>query len=352
LDQTLPIALDAMGGDHAPLSVVEGAAMALRKLPKLQFIFYGKEPLITPLLDERPALKAVSRVVHTEDVVANDAKPSVALRSGKTSSMRLAIDAVKSGEALAAISSGNTGALMAMAKLVLKTLPGINRPAIASVFPSQKGKVVMLDLGANLECSAEDLFQFAVMGDAYARAVLHMAYPRVGLLNVGSEESKGHPEIREAGKMLKKSSLDINFAGFVEGNDVPQGTVDVVVADGYGGNIMLKTAEGTAKLIGTALKDAFRSNIWTRLAYLLASETMGKFKKRMDPRRYNGAMFLGLNGVAVKSHGGADAYAFSHAIRHAVELVRNNTNQRIIDELAQAGPILEDVGESQAENVP
>ena len=335
----LPIALDAMGGDNAPASVVEGAALAMQRLEGLRFLFFGDSARIEPLIASHAGLQAVSQVVHTDAMIAADAKPSVALRQGKSSSMRLAIDAVQDGRAQAVVSAGNTGALMAMAKLVLKTLPGINRPAIASLFPTYRGSVVMLDLGANLECSAEDLFQFAIMGDAYARAVLHLESPRVGLLNVGSEETKGHPEIREAGLMLRESG--VNFHGFVEGNDVPLGKVDVVVADGFSGNVMLKTAEGTAKLMGMLLKDSFKSNFWTRLSYLIASKTMGVFKERLDSRRYNGAMFLGLNGVAVKSHGGADGFSFSHAITVAAGLVSNQTNQCIIEEMRVSGHVLE-----------
>jgi phosphate acyltransferase len=350
LNTSLPIALDAMGGDHAPASVIEGASIARRKFPELSFIFYGDEARIAPLLDHYPALKPVSRIVHTDVVVAADAKPSVALRQSKNSSMRLAIEAVEKGEAQAVVSAGNTGALMAISKLTLRMLPGINRPAIASVFPSYDGSVVMLDLGANLECSAEDLFQFAIMGDAYARAVLHQTNPRIGLLNVGTEESKGHPEIREAAQMLRDTPLAINFQGFVEGNDVPLGKVDVVVADGFGGNIMLKTAEGTAKLMTSFLRDSFRANKWTKLSYLIASKTMGQLKKKIDPRRYNGAMFLGLNGVAVKSHGGADSYAFYHAIKVAAGLVQAQTNRRIIEELQKSGHMHIASNEMKTEN--
>jgi len=335
----LPIALDAMGGDHAPMSVVEGAALALRKRPDLRFQFFGDESQIAPLLSRHPALEAVSEVIHCDHKVADDAKPSSALRQSKGSSMRTAIEAVHEGKAEAVVSAGNTGALMAIAKLVLKTLPGISRPAAASLFPTRDGQVVMLDLGANLECSAEELFQFAIMGDAYARAVLGLEYPRIGLLNVGEEENKGHPEIREAARMIRESDFDLNFYGFVEGNNVPQGLVDVVVSDGFSGNIMLKTAEGTARLVRDFQREAFNSNWVTRFSYLLAYQTMKILRKRLDPRRYNGAMFLGLNGVVVKSHGGADEYAFYFAILTAVDLAKHRTNQRIIDELKLSGPI-------------
>lgn len=339
MSEQLPIALDAMGGDHAPQSVVEGAALALKKLPNLRFLFCGHENEIEPLLRRFSALAAVSEVIHCDHKIADDAKPSSALRQSKGSSMRCAIEAAHEGRALAAVSGGNTGALMAISKLVLKTLPGISRPAAASLFPTRTGKVVMLDLGANLECSAEELFQFAIMGDAYARAVLGLEYPKIGLLNVGEEQNKGHPEIREAAQMLREVDFDLNFTGFIEGNHVPQGVVDVVVADGFSGNVMLKTAEGTAKLVGEFLKDAFNTNWITKLSYLLAYQTVKLLRKRLDPRRYNGAMFLGLNGVVVKSHGGADEYAFSFAIRSAAELVSHRTNQRIMEELKLSGAV-------------
>ena len=340
MHQHFTIALDAMGGDHAPACVVEGAEIALRKQPSLHFIFVGDEPKILPHLEKHPALAARSSVIHTEDTVANEVKPSIALRQGRKSSMQLAINAVKEGTANAIVSGGNTGALMAMSKLALRMLPGIKRPAAASIFPTETGEVVMLDLGANLEASAEELFQFAIMGDAYARTVSGIENPTVGLLNVGEEDNKGHPEIRDAAELIRTNEdLHLNFVGFVEGNHVPMGKVDVVVTDGFSGNVMLKTAEGTAKLISKRMKDAFNNNWATKLSYLLASKTMGNLRKSLDPRRYNGAMFLGLNGVTVKSHGGSDAYGFSHAIRTASGLLEHQANQRIIEELQQSGMI-------------
>ena len=326
-----------MGGDHAPACVIEGAEIALRKYPNLRFIFVGDEERIRPLLEEHQSLASVSSITHTNDTVSDEVKPSIALRQGRKSSMQLAINAVKKGEAHAVVSGGNTGALMAMSKLALRMLEGIKRPAAAGLFPTATGEVVMLDLGANLEADATELFQFSIMGDAYARALLGKVTPTIGLLNVGEEDNKGHPEIREAAELIRHSPLDLNFIGFVEGNDVPMGKVDVVVTDGFSGNVMLKTAEGTSKLIGQHVKDAFNNNWVTKLSYLLASKTMGNLKKLLDPRRYNGAMFLGLNGVAVKSHGGSDGYGFSHAIRTAVALLDNNANQRIIDEMAKSG---------------
>ncbi len=335
------IALDAMGGDHAPACVVDGAEIALRKKPDLRFIFVGDENKIIPLLEKHGHLAACSSVVHTDEMVENDVKPSVALRQGRKSSMQLVINEVKAGNAHAVVSGGNTGALMAMSKLALRMLPGIKRPAAASLFPTETGEVVMLDLGANLEADATELFQFAIMGDAYARGVLGIEHPTVGLLNVGEEDNKGHPEIQEAADLIRESDLDLNFQGFVEGNHVPMGKVDVVVTDGFSGNVMLKTAEGTAKLISKHMKDAFNSNWATKLSYIIASKTMSNLKKRLDPRRYNGAMFLGLNGVAVKSHGGSDAYGVSHAIRTAADLLESNANRLITEELKLSGMLQE-----------
>lgn len=339
MSERLPIALDAMGGDHAPQSVVAGAELALKKLPELKFLFFGDEAPLAALLQKYPKLQSVSEIIHCEDKIADDAKPSLALRQSKNSSMRKAIEAVQEGRAVAAVSGGNTGAMMAIAKLVLKTLPGINRPAAASLLPTRggSGSVVALDLGANLECNAEELFQFAIMGDAYARAVLGLEYPRVALLNVGEEDNKGHPEIREAARMLRESDFDINFIGFVEGTHIMQGNVDVVVSDGFTGNVMLKTAEGTARLMGEFIKDAFNSNLCTKLSYLMARPALKAMRKKLDPRRYNGAMFLGLNGVVVKSHGGSDEYAMSFAIRTAADFAKHRTNQRIIEELKLSG---------------
>ncbi|MDG3441537.1 phosphate acyltransferase PlsX [Nitrospirillum amazonense] len=330
----LRIALDAMGGDHAPDMVVDGADIARERCPNVDFLFVGDEQRISALLDSRPALKAISQVRHTADVVAMDAKPSVALRSGRGSSMRLAIDAVASGEAASVVSAGNTGALMAMAKFVLKTLPGIDRPAIASMLPTMRGDCVMLDLGANLECDADNLVQFAVLGTVFAQTVLGLLEPTIGLLNVGSEEQKGHEAIRTAASALRATPLARNFHGFVEGTDIAAGTVDVVVTDGFTGNVALKTAEGTGKLFGEFLRRTFQSSLLAKLGYLLARTAFNKLRQRMDPRRYNGAMFLGLQGVCVKSHGGTDGLGFANAICVAVDLVQHGFNEKIRKELA------------------
>jgi glycerol-3-phosphate acyltransferase PlsX len=336
----LTIALDAMGGDHAPDVVVAGADMARLRCPEIDYIFFGDEQRIKPLLANLPDLARISTIHHTPDAIVNDAKPAVALRGGRNSSMRLAIDAVAQGKAACIVSAGNTGALMAMAKFVLKTLPGIDRPAIASFFPTLRGESVMLDLGANIECDSRNLVEFAVMGSVFSRTVLGLMEPTVGLLNIGAEEVKGHESIKAAAAQLRVTPLPGKFHGFIEGNDIPYGTVDVVVTDGFTGNVALKTAEGTAKLYSEFLRRTFQSSILARLGYLLARNAFGKLRKRMDPRRYNGAMFLGLQGVCVKSHGGTDPTGFANAICVAVDLVTRGFNDTIKTEMARIGDLI------------
>jgi len=315
------IALDAMGGDHAPGMVLGGAAIAAVRHPKVDFALYGPEAQLAPLLAAQPALEGRARIVDTPDVVAADDKPSVALRQGRKSSMRKAIDAVGAGEASCAVSAGNTGALMAMAKFVLKTMPGIDRPAIASFFPTLKGESAMLDLGANIQVDADNLVQFAVMGEVLARTVLGVLKPTVGLLNVGSEELKGNEALRQAHAVLSDSNLPVSFHGFIEGDDIAAGTVDVIVTDGFTGNVALKTAEGTSKLIAEFVRQAFEHSLMAKIGYLFARRAMNKLRARTDARRYNGAMFLGLNGIVVKSHGGTDAVGFANAVSVAVDMV-------------------------------
>lgn len=344
----LPLALDAMGGDDAPASVLKGAEMALVRHPGLRFILFGNRQALEPLLAHMPALRGACEVIHTDVVVAMDEKPSVAVRQGRQSSMRLAIDAVQQEKAFGIVSAGNTGALMAMSKLVLKTLPGISRPAIVSLFPTQGGECVMMDLGANVECDARDLFHFAVMGDAFARAVLGLSHPRIGILNIGSEDMKGHESLQEAAQMIRNCGVGLAFHGFVEANHIPEGAVDVVVTDGFTGNIALKMAEGTGRLIRTYLKDAFASSLLARLSALLGYGALSALKDKLDPRKRNGAMFVGLNGIAVKSHGGADAYAFCNAISVAVELAAHNINARIIEEIRRYGELCPPNGKKAA----
>lgn len=338
---SLTIALDAMGGDHAPQIVVAGADKVRKRHPELSFLLFGDRAQVAPLLEARPKLARVCMLEHTPERVDSHARPSQVLRQGRNTSMRLTIEAVKEGRAGAAVSAGNTGALMALAKFVLRMLPGIERPAIASLMPSRGSETVFLDLGANAECDAENLVQFAVMGEVFARAVLGIAKPTVGLLNIGTEDVKGHDTIRRAAAMLRASDLPIEFRGFVEGTDLTSGKVDVVVTDGFTGNVALKAAEGAVGLYTTFLREAFRSSMRARLGYMLAQQALQVLRLRLDPRRYNGAMFLGLNGIVVKSHGGTDAVGFANAIGVATDLVKQGTNERIIAELnrldAEAG---------------
>lgn len=330
----LPIALDAMGGDKAPEAVVHGARIALKYFPDLRYIFYGDEAAIAPLV-HRHKLEDRSVIYHTDVAISSQERPSVAIRKGKASSMRLMLDAVAKGEASACVSSGNTGAFMAMAKLVLKTLPGILRPAITATIPARTRPVVLLDMGANIDCTADYLVQFALMGDAYAKAVLGIDTPTVGLLNVGEEEMKGHDELKLAHQMLRGITGSLAYHGFVEGNDILEGTTDVVVTDGFTGNVALKTAEGASRLFYGTVKQAIESSVWAKMGYLLARGAIKMALRRFDPRKHNGAILLGLNGVAIKSHGGADAKSFANAIKVAATMVQQNINQRITVELAR-----------------
>ena len=335
----ITIALDAMGGDSAPGIVLKGADIARQRYPSIDYLLFGDEEMVRPLLAKLPALSDTTTLVHTNEIVADDAKPSAALRSGRSSSMRLAIDAVADGRAAGVVSAGNTGALMAMAKFVLKMLPGIDRPAIASFFPTQRGESVMLDLGANIECDAENLVQFALMGDVFARTVLGLIEPTVGLLNVGEEDLKGNDAVRGASARLRLAVTPIRFYGFVEGDDIAAGTVDVVVTDGFTGNVAVKTAEGTAKLFAEFLEAAFRHSLSARIGYLFARGALRKLRMRCDPRRYNGAMLLGLNGIAVKSHGSTDAFGFANAIGVAVDMYVNGFLDKIRVELARLSSV-------------
>ena len=329
------IALDAMGGDFGPSAVVPAAALALREMPDLRFLFFGDEQKIRAQMRDQPMLDTVSTIIHTDKVIAADEKPSVALRSGKDSSMRLAIEAVAAGQAGSVVSAGNTGALMATAKIVLRCLPGISRPAIASVMPTIRGQTVVLDLGANISCDAEILVQFAVLGVVYARVVKGIHTPTLGLLNVGSEDTKGHDQLRAAHAILSEIHFPGNYVGFVEGNDIPEGSVDVVVTDGFTGNVALKVAEGVGKLTGGFLRSAFTSSPFAMLGALFAAGALRKVRRRLDPRYYNGGMFLGLSGICVKSHGSMDAFGVSRAILVAAGLVKHGYNDRVATEIKQ-----------------
>jgi glycerol-3-phosphate acyltransferase PlsX len=303
-------------------------------LAEVKFLLFGDEVKLAPLLENHPWAAAVTEIRHTVEAITNDQKVSSALRGGRNSSMRLAIDAVGAGEAAGVISAGNTGALMAMAKFVLKTLPGIDRPAIAAYYPTQRGESVMLDLGANVDCDADNLVQFAVMGEVFARNVLGLENPSIGILNVGAENLKGNEAVKKASAMLQETSLPIKFHGFIEGDDISAGIVNVVVTDGFTGNIALKTSEGTAKMFGEFLKQALSESLISKFGALLASNALKKFKMKVDPRRYNGAMFLGLNGICIKSHGGTDALGFANAIHVAEELITHSFNDRIKEDYA------------------
>lgn len=331
----LIIALDGMGGDNAPDAVIEGAEIARKKYPNVRFLIFGDSALLNPLLDVRPALRAASEVRHTDQVVTAEDKPSQALRRGQGSSMGLAIDAVRSGDAAVAVSGGNTGALMALSIFMLKTMTGINRPALASSFPTVGEDVVMLDLGANVESDAESLVQFAVMGAELARAAFGREQPIVGLLNVGVEELKGHEAVRGAGERLKNIQGAMQFCGFVEGTDIVKGDVDVIVTDGFTGNIAIKTAEGTARMFREFLTQAFRSSLLTRIGYLLCRKALAVVSERLDPREQNGGVFLGLNGLVVKSHGGSDGKGFSSAVALAVRMGTGDLLSRIQEGLTE-----------------
>lgn len=315
------IALDAMGGDEAPASVVHGADIAAERFPNLHWLLCGDEQQIGPLLEKLPRLKDRVEVLHTPHKIASEERPSVALRAGKDSSMWLAIKAVADDRATAVVSGGNTGALMAISRFILRSPPDIARPAMISFFPTARGETAMLDLGANVDCTEEHLVQFAVMGAIFARAVFGLQNPVVGLLNNGVEAIKGRDEVRAAAQQLRNGNYPFTFAGFIEGNEITKGSVDVVVTDGFSGNIALKTAEGTAELYSHFLRGAFESSWTARIGYLFARHALHQLRSRVDPRRYNGAVFAGLNGIVVKSHGGSDALGFANAIGVAADMV-------------------------------
>lgn len=329
MGQPRTVALDVMGGDHGPEVVLPGAAISLVRHPALSFLLFGDEARIAPILQQHEALAARSKVVHTALAISMHDKPSQALRRGKGSSMWLALDSVKTGEAHVAVSAGNTGALMAMAKLILRPMTGIERPAIAALWPTVRAECIVLDVGANIGATAQQLTEFGVMGAAMARAIFHIERPSVGLLNVGVEEIKGMDEVREANTLLKAHDLPINYKGFIEGDQIGQGIVDVVVVEGFAGNIALKTAEGTAKQIGQYLRDAMTRTLLSKAGAFLAQGGFKILKHKMDPRRVNGGTFLGLNGLAVKSHGGTDALGFASAVDLGYEMAESGLLTRL-----------------------
>ncbi len=329
------IALDAMGGDHGPEVIVPGAARALQNRPDMKFLFFGDGARIRPLLDADPSLSEVSTLHHTDIAVRMDAKPSQALRAGRrTSSMWLAIEAVKKNDADVALSAGNTGALMAMAKICLQTMPGVDRPAIAAVWPTIRGRSIVLDLGATIGGDARHLVDLAIMGSAMARIVLAIERPTVGLLNIGVEEIKGIDEVKMASRLLRETGLpNLDYSGFVEGDDIGKGTVDVVVTEGFTGNIALKTAEGTANQMAQYLREALARDFMSKIGYFLARHAFAALKAKMDPRTVNGGVFLGLNGVVIKSHGGSDVVGTAHAVEIGYAMARHQLLSKIRDSL-------------------
>lgn len=331
----ITVSIDAMGGDHGPSVVLPGAALSLERHPRMRFLLFGRAAAIEPVLADHPALRAASTVVDCEIAVRMDDKPSQALRSGRwKSSMWKAIDAVKAGEADVCVSAGNTGALMAMARFCLRTMADIERPAIAAIWPTLRGESIVLDVGATIGANALQLVDFSVMGAAMARALIEVERPTVGLLNVGVEEIKGQEEVKEAGRLLREAGLDgLQYHGFVEGDDLGKGTVDVVVTEGFSGNIALKTAEGTARQIGEYLRSAMSRTWLARLGYVLARGAFRRLNDKMDPRKVNGGVFLGLNGIVVKSHGGTDHEGFAAAVDMAYDMVRNRLLEHIDHDL-------------------
>jgi phosphate acyltransferase len=329
------IALDAMGGDYGPEVIVPGSARALRLYHDIEFVFFGDAARIRPLLDLHKGLSAASSVHHTDVSVRMDAKPSAALRAGRrTSSMWLAIESLKKNEADVAVSAGNTGALMAMAKTCLHMMPLIGRPAIAAVWPTLRGESIVLDLGATIGGDAQHLVELAIMGCEMARIVLAIERPTVGLLNIGVEEIKGNGEVKLASRMLHENRLaGFEYHGFIEGDDIGKGTVDVVVTEGFTGNIALKTAEGTASQMAQHLREAFSRDSLSKLGYVLARHAFGPLKQKLDPRNVNGGVFLGLNGVVIKSHGGSDAIGTSRAVETAYVMARHQLLSKIRNSL-------------------
>ncbi len=339
-----------MGGDNAPGIVVAGAELFLRQYPGVHLLLFGDKEQLEPLLASAPLLAAASEIFHTDEAVSMSDKPGQVLRKGRQTSMWLAIDAVKQGRAEAVVSAGNTGALMALAKFQLRTMAGIDRPALGTVWPKKIGQCVVLDVGANVEASAKQLADFAILGWAFASTVLAKSNPAIAILNIGSEELKGPDALREAAAILRDERLGLNFVGFVEGDDLTTGSADVVVTDGFTGNVALKTAEGTARLLAYYMRDAFNGSLVSRLGAFLAAGAFRKLRDRMDPSRVNGGVFLGLNGVVVKSHGGADDTGFASALDLAANLAGSEFSSKISESLVRLNSQL-DQGQ-QADSAP
>jgi phosphate acyltransferase len=323
------LAVDVMGGDQAPEAIIDGVSAASQRYPFVHFLLFGEAKKVEPLLAKKRTLAGKFTFIDCKEVITPETKPSLALRSFPNSSMRQAILAVAEGRAQGVISAGNTGAYMGLAKMLLKTIPGIERPALASLAPTIRGEILFLDLGANVECSSKNLEQFAIMGEIFARLILHLPKPKVGLINVGTEDIKGNAVVKEAAELIRASSIKDNFYGFIEGNHIFQGSVDVVIMDGFTGNVVLKASEGVLQFALHNFKEAFKSSWRARIGYLLASSMLKKLSLRLDYRRYNGGIWLGLNGVAIKSHGSTDAFGFAHAIDIAVDMVSSRVNETL-----------------------
>lgn len=332
-ENSITIALDCMGGDFAPNSVLDSLKIVKEEFgSRVNFLLFGDKNLIENYLAKNKIPYDNCKIVHTDVVVTSDEKPSVALRRGRHSSMGMAIQAVKNGEAKASISAGNTGALMALSKLILRTLPDIDRPALVQLMPNRKHNcTAMLDMGANIDCDSLNLYQFALMGNAYYSSITGKEQPTIGLLNIGSEDIKGNDVIRETSLMLQESKMSRHFIGFIEGDDILTGKVDVVVSDGFAGNVALKSIEGVSKFFTDELKYIFKSSLISKFAFLLLTGKFKKFKNKIDPSVYNGAMFVGLNGISIKSHGSADGKAFACAIRNTINLINSDINSKIMN---------------------
>jgi phosphate acyltransferase len=333
------IAIDAMGGDEGVRVMVSGAALARRRHEQFKFLLVGDEVRIKAALENHPNMRGASEILHCDDVVAGDERPTQALRRAKTTSMGLAINAVKNGECAAAVSAGNTGALMAMSKLALRTMPGIDRPALAALMPTLgDNDVVMLDLGANTECDARNLVQFAIMGAAYSRIVTGKEAPRVRLLNIGTEDTKGTDKLQDAARALRGATgLSLSFEGYVEADKINRGEVDVVVTDGFSGNIALKAIEGSARFVTDLLRNAFTSSLRSKIGFLVSRPATELLRHHLDPNNHNGGVFLGLNGVVVKSHGSANTQGVANAVAVAARLLEESLTERITADLAELG---------------
>ena len=331
------LSIDAMGGDNAPRIVVDGAALFLEGRPAMRVLLHGDETVLGPMVSGNAVLEARASVVHAPGKITSDMKPSQALRRGKDSSMWAAVEAVKDGRAGASVSAGNTGALMALSMLILRKMDGVHRPAMTAVWPTLRGRTVILDVGANVEADAQQLVTFAIMGEAFARATLGIAKPTVGLLNIGSEEMKGHEEVREAHEWLRAAGLDLDYRGFIEGNDISGGAVDVVVTDGFTGNVALKTGEGVARMLASHMRAAFTESLMSKAGAALAMNGLKRLRAQMDPGNANGGVLLGLGGISVKSHGSADARGFARACEMAADLAASDYQDEIAANLARIG---------------